>query len=372
MVRNTRHRVAIHEWFEEAATASPRERAAVHESGEASGAYSGAATPTEEIGGSDATASGRAPKAMIGYVTRRTVAIVPIMIGVSVLVFLMLHLIPGDVAEIMAARSQAGGGPEAVAKMRHELGLDVAVHVQYLRFAGKALRGDFGRSYYTNRPVLTSVVEMLPYTIRLALAAMLITAVGGVGLGLLSAVYHETWVDRLAMLVSLGGLSIPIFWSGLLLILLFAVTLRWLPITGGEEWQRLVLPAVALGYDGAAFVARLTRSSMLEVLRQDYITTARAKGLRAAAVILRHGFRNGLLPLVTLAGLQFGRLLGGAVVAEAVFARPGVGRLVIDAILFKDYLLVQGVVLFVALTYAVINLAVDVLYAWIDPRIRYT
>jgi ABC-type dipeptide/oligopeptide/nickel transport system permease component len=193
-----------------------------------------------------------------------------------------------------------------------------------------------------------------------------------VGLGVLAAVYHDTWVDRAAMLLSLGGLSIPIFWSGLLLILLFAVTLRWLPITGGTEWQRLILPAAALGYDGAAFVARLTRSSMLEVLRQDYIMTARAKGLCAATVVLQHAFRNAMLPVLTLAGLQFGRLLGGAVVAEAVFARPGVGRLVIDAILYKDYLLVQGVVLFVALTYAVINLAVDLLYMWVDPRIRYT
>jgi ABC-type dipeptide/oligopeptide/nickel transport system permease component len=309
---------------------------------------------------------------MTGYVLRRVLSIAPIMIGVSFLVFLMLHLIPGDVAEIMAARSQAGGGPEAVARVRHELGLDVPFHEQYVRFAGRALTGDLGRSYYTNRPVLTSVLEMLPHTVRLALAAMAITVVAGVGLGLLAAVYHDTWVDRAAMLLSLGGLSIPIFWSGLLLILLFAVTLGWLPITGGTEWQRLILPAAALGYDGAAFVARLTRSSMLEVLRQDYITTARAKGLRAATVVFQHAFRNAMLPVLTLAGLQFGRLLGGAVVAEAVFARPGVGRLVIDAILFKDYLLVQGVVLFVALTYAVVNLVVDLLYVWVDPRIRYT
>jgi ABC-type dipeptide/oligopeptide/nickel transport system permease component len=308
---------------------------------------------------------------MTWYVARRVLAIAPILVGVSFLVFLILHLVPGDVAEIMAARSQGGGGPEAVARMRHDLGLDVPFRVQYARFVSHAIRGDLGRSYYTNRPVVPSVIEMIPYTLRLAVAAMVITAVVGIGLGLVSAVWHDSWIDRLAMLVSLGGLSIPTFWSGLLLILLFAVTLRWLPITGGEEWQRLLLPAVALGYDGAAFVARLTRSSMLEVLRQDYITTARAKGLARAAVILRHGFRNALLPVVTLAGLQFGRLLGGAVVVEAVFARPGVGRLLIDAILFKDYLLVQGVVLLVALTYAVINLAVDVLYAWIDPRIRY-
>ncbi len=309
---------------------------------------------------------------MIGYLLQRLVAIVPIAIGVSFLVFLILHLVPGDVAEIMAARAQGGGGPEAVARMRQQLGLDAPFHVQYGRFVWNALHGDLGRSYYTNRPVLVSVLEMLPPTLRLASGAMAITVIAGVGLGVLAAVFHDTWVDRLAMLISLGGLSIPIFWSGLILILVFAVTLRWLPITGGAEWQRLILPAVALGYDGAAFVARLTRSSMLEVLRQDYITTARAKGLPPRATILRHGFRNALLPVVTLAGLQFGRLLGGTVIVEAVFARPGIGRLAIDAILFKDYLLVQGVVLFVALTYAVINLAVDLSYAWLDPRVRYT
>jgi peptide/nickel transport system permease protein len=308
---------------------------------------------------------------MLVYLARRLLAIVPIMAGVSFLVFLMLHLVPGDVAEIMAAQTQAQAGPEAVARMRQQLGLDDPFLIQYGRFAWNALHGDFGRSYYTNRPVFQSVAEMLPHTLRLAAAAMLLAVGLGVSLGIVAAVFHDTWVDRVAMLASLAGLSIPIFWSGLLLILVFAVMLRWLPITGGEEWQRLILPAAALGYDGAAFMARLTRSSMLEVLRQDYMTTARAKGLRPAMVVLRHGFRNALLPVVTLAGLQFGRLLGGTVVVEAVFARPGLGKLAIDAILFKDFLLVQGVVLFAALTYALINLLIDVSYTWLDPRVRF-
>jgi ABC-type dipeptide/oligopeptide/nickel transport system permease component len=308
---------------------------------------------------------------MLLYLTRRVLAIVPILFGVSVLVFLMLYLVPGDVAEIMAAQTQARVGPEGVAQIRQQLGLDAPVHVQYGRFVWNALHGDFGRSYYTNRPVFQSVLEMLPHTLHLAVAALAIAVAVGVALGILAAVFHDTWVDRVAMLLSLAGLSIPIFWSGLLLILVFAVTLRWFPITGGDEWQRLVLPAVALGYDGAAFVARLTRSSMLEVLRQEYITTARAKGLRASAVVLRHGFLNAVLPVLTLAGLQFGRLLGGTVVVEAVFARPGLGKLAIDAILFKDFLLVQGVVLVAALVYALINLVVDVSYAWLDPRVRY-
>ena len=307
---------------------------------------------------------------MIGFIARRVFALAPILVGVSFLVFLMLHLVPGDVAEIMAAQTQAQIGPEGVAKIRKQLGLDDPVLVQYWRYVRNVLRGDFGRSYYTNRPVLQSIIEMLPYTVRLATSAMLLAVLLGVGLGILAAVFHETWVDRLAMLVSLGGLSIPIFWSGLLLILLFGVTLNWLPITGGTEWQRLILPAVALGYDGAAFLTRLTRSSMLDVIRQDYMTTARAKGLRPRRVHLRHGFLNAALPVLTLAGVQFGRLLGGTVVVEAVFARPGLGKLAIDAILFKDFLLVQGIVLFAALTYALLNLAVDVSYAWLDPRVR--
>ena len=307
---------------------------------------------------------------MIRYLIRRVLAIVPTMLGVSFLVFLMLHLVPGDVAEIMAAQTQAGTGPEAVAQVREQLGLNDPFLVQYGRFLLNAVKGDFGRSYYTNRPVFLSVSEMLPYTLRLSAAAMGIALLIGLTLGVLAAVFHDTWVDRLAMLISLGGLSIPIFWSGLLLILVFAVTLRWLPITGGVEWQRLIMPALALGYDGAAFLARLTRSSMLEVLGQEYMTTAKAKGVAPGGVILRHGLRNALLPITTLAGLQFGRLLGGTVIVEAVFARPGIGKLAIDAILFKDFLLVQGVVLFVALAYALINLAIDMSYSWLDPRVR--
>ena len=306
------------------------------------------------------------------YVTRRLLAAVPILLSVSFLVFLMLHLVPGDVAEIMAAQTQSRATPEQVGEMRHRLGLDRPFLVQYLSFLARAVQGDLGRSYYTNRPVVRSVVEMLPHTLRLAVAALGVALVAGLTLGILAAVFHDTWVDRLAMLLSLAGLSIPLFWSGLLLILLFGVTLRWLPITGGEEWQRLILPAVALGYDGAAFIARLTRSSLLEVLGQEYVTTARAKGLAPVRVVLQHALRNALLPVITLAGLQFGRLLGGTVVVEAVFARPGVGRLAIDAILFKDYLLVQGVVLFAAASYVVLNLLVDVAYTWLDPRVRYS
>jgi ABC-type dipeptide/oligopeptide/nickel transport system permease component len=213
---------------------------------------------------------------------------------------------------------------------------------------------------------------MLPYTVRLALAAMGITVVAGVGLGLLAAVYHDTWVDRLAMLLSLGGLSIPIFWSGLLLILLFAVTLQWLPITGGTEWQRLVLPAVALGYDGAAFVARLTRSSMLEVLGQEFITTAWAKGLRSRAVYYKHALRNALLPVITIVGLQIGFMFAGAVLTETIFAWPGMGSLTYQAILQRDHALLMGLFLIVSVCVIVTNIVTDLVYTVVDPRIRYT
>jgi peptide/nickel transport system permease protein len=305
------------------------------------------------------------------YIVGRLLASVPILVGVSVLVFLMLHLVPGDVAEIIASQTQARAGPELVVQIREQLGLNDPIPVQYGRFVWNALHGDFGRSYYTNRPVVASLAEMAPYTLQLAGASMVVAVVAGVSLGVVAAVYHNTWIDRVAMVVSLFGLSVPIFWSGLILILVFALFLQWLPITGGEEWQRLMLPAVALGYDGAAFIARLTRSSMLEVLRQEYIMTARAKGLRPHVVVLGHGFRNALLPIVTLVGILFGRMLGGTIIVENVFARAGIGRLAVEAILFKDFLLVQGVVLFAAVTYVLINLAVDLSYTWFDPRVRY-
>jgi ABC-type dipeptide/oligopeptide/nickel transport system permease component len=308
---------------------------------------------------------------MLRYVVGRCLALFPVLLGVSILVFLMLHMVPGDVAEIIAAQTQARGGPEQVAEIREQLGLNDPVHVQYVRFFWNALHGDFGRSHYTNRPVTTSIAEMLPHTFQLAGAATAISVIVGVGLGVLAAVRHNTWVDRVAMILALGGLSIPIFWSGLILILVFGVMLNWLPITGGTPWEMLILPAAALGYDGAAFVARLTRSSMLEVLRQDYMVTARAKGLHQRSIIVGHGLRNALLPIITIVGLLFGRLLGGTVVVEAVFARPGLGRLAVEAILYKDFLLVQGVVMVAAVTYVLINLLTDLSYTWLDPRVRY-
>ena len=305
------------------------------------------------------------------YIARRLLATVPVLLGVSIVVFAILHLIPGDVAQLLATRSFAAVTPEQTAQLRRQLGLDDPLPVQYGRFLANAVRGDFGRSFYTNRPVTESIMEQLPATVQLAGAAVLIATVLGLTLGTAAAVWHGTWLDTATMIFSLGGLSIPIFWSGLMLIYLFSVRLGWLPIAGGEGWLTLILPATVLGYDSAAFIARMVRSSVLEVIRQEYVLTARAKGLRERAVIVRHVLRGALIPVVTLLGLLGGRLLGGAVIVETVFARQGIGHLAVDAILYKDYFLVQGIVLLSAVVYVTLNLLVDISYTWLDPRVRY-
>lgn len=308
---------------------------------------------------------------MGAYILRRLLAIVPILLGVSVLVFGILHAVPGDLVRLIAVRESAVVTPAQEAIIRHQLGLDRPLIVQYGGFLGRAAVGDLGRSFYTNRPVTKSVLEQYPATLQLAGAALVFAVVVGGGLGLAAAVRHNTWVDNAAMIFSLGGLSIPIFWSGLLLIYLFAVRLRWVPIVGGLGWKALLLPAICLGYDAAAFIARMVRSSVLEVLRREYVLIAHAKGLSERTVIFRHVLKAAMIPIITLIGLHAGRLLGGTVVVETVFARQGIGRLAVDAVLYKDYFLVQGIVLLAALTYVVLNLAIDVSYAWFDPRIHY-
>jgi ABC-type dipeptide/oligopeptide/nickel transport system permease component len=272
---------------------------------------------------------------------------------------------------LIAVREFAALTPAQEDRIRHELGLDRPLVVQYAAFLGRAAVGDLGRSFYTNRPVTTSVLEQFPATLQLAGAALLFAITIGGGLGVAAAVRHNTWIDNAAMVFSLGGLSIPMFWSGLLLIYLFAVRLRWVPIVGALGWKALVLQAVALGYDAAAFIARMVRSSVLEVLHHEYVLIAHAKGLSEGTVIVRHVLKAAMIPIVTLIGLHAGRLLGGTVVVETVFARQGIGRLAVDAVLYKDYFLVQGIVLLAALTYVVLNLAIDVSYAWLDPRIHY-
>ncbi len=306
---------------------------------------------------------------MLKYVARRLLAAVPVLWAVLTLVFVLMRLLPGDPAMLML--SESGGSAEAIARMRDQLGLDDPLYVQYGRFLWNIARGDLGRSIFTNRPVTQTILEQLPGTIELALAAMLVAVVVGWALGLVAALNHNSWLDNLCMSLAVVGVSVPIFWSGLLCILLFSATLHWLPSTGQGGLARLIMPAVVLGCASSGSIARLVRSSVLEVLAQDYITTARAKGLRELLVVRRHALKNALIPVVTMIGLQFGFLLGGAVVTETVFSRQGIGRLVVDAILWKDFPLVQGAVLLAAVVYTLVNLLIDLSYALIDPRIRY-
>jgi len=306
---------------------------------------------------------------MLRYIGNRLIAAVPTVLLVTVLVFLILHLIPGDPAEIFLGENRST--PELLAQVRADMGLDRPLHVQYLSYMGGVLRGDFGRSLNNNRPVLGEILGRLPATLELTLAAMAIGTVLGMSLGIISALGHNTWVDTAAMALALLGVSMPIFWMSLLLIFFFSVHLNWFPAIGQGGIERLVLPAFALGLLSSSTLARLVRSSMLEVLSQDYVRTARAKGLRDRTVVLRHALKNALIPTITVLGLQFGQLIGGAVITETIFARRGLGRLYVDSILNKDFTMVQAMTLFLALAYVLINLAVDVAYAAVDPRISY-
>jgi peptide/nickel transport system permease protein len=305
---------------------------------------------------------------MLSYVIRRTVAALAVMWGVATVVFLLLRVLPGDPVETMLAGS--GASQAAIAQTRQQLGLDAPLPIQYGRYLLHTLRGDLGRSLFSDRPVTLTIAEQLPATLQLAAAALLVAVILGLTLGILAALRAGTWIDRVAMGVAVLGVSVPVFWSGLLLIWVFSVSLNWLPATGAGGWRHLVMPALVLGLVGAGPVARLVRASLLDVLRADYITIARAKGLPEAAVIGRHALRNAIIPTVTLVGLQAGFLLAGTVVTEVVFARPGLGRLVVEAILWKDLPVVQGVVLLIAATYVIINLLVDMATFALDPRLR--
>ena len=306
---------------------------------------------------------------MIRYISGRLLATVPVVFGVTLTVFSMLYLIPGDPVKMML--SEFATSPQQIARMRAQLHLNEPFAQQYARFVVNAARGDLGASIRDRRPVTTEILELLPSTAQLALTALALSATTGVALGVLAAIRQNSWADVGAMMLARLGVSMPSFWFGLLLIFVFSLRLGLLPATGGGGLDHLVLPAFALGAGAAAITAALTRSSMLEVLRMEYMTTARAKGLAGASVVLRHGLANALIPIVTIFGLQAGQLLAGTVIIETVFGRPGIGRLLVNAILNKDFPLVQGVVLFVAVVYVLINLIVDVVYAAVDPRIRY-
>jgi peptide/nickel transport system permease protein len=306
---------------------------------------------------------------MYAYLARRLLSTIPVLLAVTLLVFSMLHLVPGDPVKLMLSEFQTS--PEQIALLRSQLHFDDPLPVQFGRYVVNALRGDLGLSIRTKRPVTREIAENLPSTLQLTIAALLVAGVVGITLGILAAVKHQSWMDVSSMGVALLGVSMPSFWLGLLLIFTFSLRFRIFPATGGGELRHLVLPAITLGLGSSAILARLTRSSMLEVLRREYVTTARAKGVAEFWVITRHALRNALIPMVTIFGLQFGQLMAGAVVIETVFSRPGLGRLIVDAILNKDFPLVQGTVLVIATSYVLVNLMVDLVYALLDPRIRY-
>jgi len=304
------------------------------------------------------------------YIGERLLRMIPVLLLLSMLVFSMMHFLPGDPAAVMLNES-AALSKEAIEALRERLGLNDPFYVQYWRFISRAMQGDFGRSIQTNRPVLPEIWAVYPSTLQLALASLVVAGVVGVTLGVVAALNQNTPIDSVSMIIALAGVSMPIFWVGLLLILVFSLYLGWFPITGQGGWKRLVLPAVSLGWGSAGIIARLTRASLLEVLRQEYIVTARAKGLRGRIVIVEHALRNAFIPVITILGLQFGNLLGGTVITETVFARQGIGLLAVNAILVKDFPLVQGTIFVAAISYMLVNLGVDVLIAALDPRIQY-
>lgn len=312
---------------------------------------------------------------VLTYALRRVLAAVPVLLGVSVAVFMILHLAPGDPALLVAG---ADAPPETLAAVRRELGLDRPLHEQYWSYLKRVLHGDLGRSVRSREPVAALLGRTFPNTVTLAVAGIVVAVGVAVPLGVLSAVRQDSWLDNVSRLLAFLGVSMPIFAVGLLLMWVFGYLLRWFPLsgTGGSvlTWRglsHLVLPAVSVSSFTVAVLTRLTRSSMLEVIRQDYIRTARAKGLSERVVIYRHALRNALLPVVTVLGIQFGHLLAGAVVTETIFAWPGIGRLAVAAILSRDFPVVQGAILWTASIFVFINLTVDIAYALIDPRIQY-
>ena len=306
---------------------------------------------------------------MLAYIAHRLIQGVVVVIGVSFIVFALMHLTPGNPAEMML--SEFGASAADLKRLEQQLGLDQPWPAQYRDFLLAAVRGDLGRSLFSKREVTEQALTALPQTLLLTGSAIAVALLIGVPLGIVSAVRHRTWIDAASMVISLLGVAMPVFWVALVLILIFSVNLRWFPATGNVGVRSLVLPALALGAGVAGLIARLVRSSMLEVLRAEYVVTARAKGVREITVVLRHALRNALIPLVTIVGLQIGNLLSGAVVIETVFARQGIGSVLIKAILRKDFPLVQGLILFIAVAYVLINLVIDMAYRVIDPRIRY-
>ena len=305
---------------------------------------------------------------MLHFLLRRLLLTIPVLLGVATLVFSLIHLVPGDPVQTMLGESAA---PQDVARVRTQLGLDRPLYVQYWAFLKGVGRGDLGVSLRTNEPVAQAIADRMLATIELAIAAMCLAVVVAIPLGIVAAVGAGTGVDYAATTLALAGISIPNFWLGPLLAIVFAVTLGWLPVSGTGTLAHLILPAITLGAPLGAVLARMTRASVIEELRELYVLAARARGVSRTRAVLRHAFRNSLIPIVTVLGLQIGAVLTGAVITETIFAWPGVGRLLIQSINFRDYPLVQGCILLIAVTYVAMNLITDLAYGLLDPRIRY-
>ncbi|WP_339149373.1 MULTISPECIES: nickel ABC transporter permease [unclassified Sutcliffiella] len=304
---------------------------------------------------------------MISFLIKRLVQMIPVLIGVTLVVFLIMQMVPGDPAVLLAGE---GASKETIEGIRTQLGLNQPLYVQYFDYLTNIFKGDLGVSIKNNKPVLDEIMVRLPITMELALFSILITIVLGMAAGIISAIKPYSVSDLSVMLIALIGISIPSFWFGLMLMYIFSVKLQLLPVAGWDSWQHIILPALTLGAGGAAIVARMTRSSMLEVIRQDYIRTARAKGLREQIIISKHALRNALIPVITVVGLQFGALLGGTVLTESIFAINGLGRLIVESIRMRDLPMVQGGVLVASLIFVLVNLLVDLLYRIFNKRIE--
>jgi len=304
---------------------------------------------------------------MLKYIIKRILLLIPIVLGVVTLVFFLVHLIPGDPVEVMLGEQAQAADKEM---LRHELHLDRPLMEQYRLYLTGLTRGDLGRSIHSRKPVLTIVTHRFPATLLLTLAAMIVAILIAIPIGILSATKQYSLLDNASMFFALLGISMPNFWLGPLLILLFSIQLGWLPVSGMGGVENLILPAITLGTALAAILTRMTRASVLEVIREQYIVTARAKGLQEGIVLFKHALKNALIPVITILGLQFGALLSGSIITETIFSWPGIGRLVIQAVNQRDYPVVQGCVLLIALSYVLVNLATDLFYSVADPRIR--
>ena len=308
---------------------------------------------------------------MINYTIKRILEVIPVLLIVSIIVFSVMHLLPGDPTLLMLAGAEGGSIPqERLDELRIIMGLNKPLYEQYYNFISNAISGDLGTSIRLRTPVTEILLQKFPYTIKLSLLGLIIAIFLGVVIGLVAALFKDTWLDHFSMTFSLIGVSMPIYWLGLLLILIFSINLNIFPSSGATGWKSIVLPALTLGFVSAGLISRLLRSSLLEVLNEDYIRTAKGKGLTDKIILIKHALKNAMIPVITILGLQFGNMLAGAVVTETVFSRPGLGRLVVNGILWKDYPLVQGTVLFIACIYVLVNLFVDISYYWFDPRIK--